>query len=96
LKRWSKDSPGNKTFLVQAGSFVMIPQGTLHAYKNVGEHVGKFLTFFAPAGFENLFFEAGQPARPGEMAPPVRPEEVAKILQLAPQYDTEVPLPADQ
>jgi len=87
---------GNQTFLVDAGSFVMIPQGTLHAYKNVGESVGKFLTFFTPAGFEQLFFEVGQPARPGEMSPPVQPEEVAKILHLAPQYHAEVPLPAEQ
>jgi quercetin dioxygenase-like cupin family protein len=87
---------GDRTITVRAGSFVYIPRGILHAFKNVGKIPSRMLLFVTPAGFENFFFEIGLPARAGEMAPPLGPEEMEKTLQIAPKYGMELHLPPDR
>ena len=41
------------------------------------------LVGITPAGFEKFFFAIGQAAVPGEEAPPLGPEEMARTLDLA-------------
>lgn len=48
----------DRTFTASAGSFVYIPRGALHRFKNVGETNARMLVFFTLAGMENFFFEA--------------------------------------
>ena len=84
---------GNSTFVASAGSFVQIPRGTLHRFKNVGATTARLLTFFTPAGMENFFFEVGLPAQEGGSAPPFGPEEIERTLVAAPKYGMELPLP---
>jgi hypothetical protein len=78
---------------VNAGSFIHIPKGTLHCFKNVGATTARMLALFTPGGFEGFFFEVGQPAIEGETAPPPGPEEIEKTIAVAPQYGMEVPPP---
>jgi quercetin dioxygenase-like cupin family protein len=80
----------NRTIKVSAGSFVHIPRGTLHRFKNVGETTARMLVFFTPGGAENFFFEVGLPAKGGGTAPPLGPEEIERTLALAPKYGWEV------
>lgn len=47
---------------VGPGSFVNIPRGTLHTFRNSGDTPARFLAMVAPAGFEKFFFEVGEPA----------------------------------
>jgi len=54
------------------------------------------LVLVTPAGLENFFFEVGQAARDGEMAPALGPEEIEKTIQLAPKYGMELRLPTDR
>ena len=84
---------GGRTFMARAGSFVHIPKGTLHRFKNVGATPAKILVLFTPAGMENFFFEAGLPAQEGGSAPPLGPEEIERTLAAAPKYGMELPLP---
>ena len=84
---------GDRTFIASAGSFVHIPRGTLHRFKNVGATPARMLVFFTPAGMENFFFEAGVPAQEGGTAPPLGPEEIERTLAAAPKYGMEFPLP---
>ncbi len=86
---------GDRTFIASAGSFVHIPRGTLHRFKNVGETPAKMLTFFTPAGMEDFFFEAGVPAQEGGTTPPLGPEEIERTLAAAPKYGMEFPLPLE-
>ena len=86
----------DRTMTVSAGSFVHIPKGTLHCFKNVGETLARMLLFFTPAGFEKFFFEVGQPAEKGEKAPPLGPEEIERTLVAAPKHGLEVRLSPDQ
>src|SRR5919199_6496367 len=71
---------GDRTFMASAGSFVHIPKGTLHRFKNVGATPAKMLVLFTPAGMENFFFEAGLPAPGGGSPPPLGPEEIGRTL----------------
>lgn len=84
---------GDRTFIASAGSFVHIPRGTLHRFKNVGATPARLLVFFTPAGMENFFFEAGLPAQEGGAAPPFGPEEIQRTLAAASKYGMEFPLP---
>jgi mannose-6-phosphate isomerase-like protein (cupin superfamily) len=40
-----------------AGSFVLIPRGTVHTFWNVGPTPAKHLVIFSPPGFEQAFVE---------------------------------------
>ena len=83
----------DRSIRVKAGSFIHIPKGTLHCFKNVGATTARMLALFTPAGFEGFFFDAGQPAIEGEAAPPPGPEEIEKTIAVAPEYGMEVPPP---
>ncbi len=87
---------GDRTFMASAGSFVHIPRGTLHRFKNMGATPARMLTFFTPAGMENFFFEAGLPAQEGGSAPPLGPKEIGRTLAAAPKYGMELPLPLEE
>ena len=41
-----------------AGSFTLVPKGTVHTFAQVGQQPAKFLVTYSPAGFENFFDEA--------------------------------------
>lgn len=83
----------DRTMKVSAGSFVHIPKGTLHCFRNVGATTARILALFTPAGFEKFFFEVGQPAKVGETAPRPGPEEIEKTIAVAPKYGMELPPP---
>ena len=80
---------GDRTFVARAGSFVFIPKGTVHAFKNVGTETAKMLTLLTPAGFERFLEEAGRPAGEGT-APPPGPEDIERGIAAASKYDIEI------
>ncbi len=84
---------GERTFVARAGSFVFIPRGTLHRFRNVGFGHARMLVLITPAGFEEFFVSVGQPASPGEPAPPLGEEEIARTQDLAPRFGMDVRLP---
>ncbi len=73
-------------FVARAGTFVNIPKGAVHTFRNVGEEPARMLTIFTPAGVEGLFFTAGQPATPGSSAPPPDAAELERVRAAAPAY----------
>lgn len=75
------------------GSFVNVPKGTLHTFKNAGTTPARFLGIVAPAGFEGFFEEVGEPVT-DKTAPPAGPPDVEKVMALAPKYGLEIPPPA--
>jgi hypothetical protein len=42
-----------------AGTFVSVPPGTIHAFRNPSDHEATLLITFVPGGFEG-FFDAGK------------------------------------
>jgi quercetin dioxygenase-like cupin family protein len=52
-----------------AGQTVHIPPGVVHSGTNVGEHPGRRLLTFSPAGMEDFFLEVGSATPDGEVDP---------------------------
>lgn len=77
-----------------AGSVVHGPRGVLHAYTNVGDEAGRFLTMITPSGLERYFDEVGEPAEDETRTPGIPPEKIEKLLAAAPKYGLEIPPPA--
>jgi len=53
-----------------AGSFVHLPRGVIHTYKNVGATPARFPTLIVPAGLEKIFEEVGKPVTDPSTPPP--------------------------
>ena len=83
---------GDRTFLARQGDFVMIPHGRRHCFQNVSVHVTKTIFLFAPAGFDQLFLEMGQPAQAGQASPLWTEQEMARVVDLAPKIGFELAL----
>ena len=67
------------------GSFVNVPKGARHNFRNNTEHTARMLFFFAPAGIEHLFSEFA------EMEPPTSDPAAAiqAMNRLAEKYGVE-------
>lgn len=57
---------GETAHRAEAGSFVFIPKGVVHTFRNVGETPGQFLGTATPAGHERFFEDADALARAGD------------------------------
>lgn len=81
-------------FVAGAGTFVNMPVGSLHCFKNESDKMARLLISIAPAGLEKMFFEVGQPlADDAEAAPPPSQADIQKLLEAAPRYGVEIKVP---
>ena len=67
------------------GTFVFVPPGTLHSFRNVGDTVGRLLFICTPPGFEKYFQELEAYGWPPTAA---GPEELSRLRA---KYDTVEP-----
>ena len=69
------------------GTFVQIPRGTPHAFRNNTAKPARMLIMCVPAGFEKFMAEFATEL-PSADAPPVPPSpgEIEKLLSIAPRY----------
>jgi quercetin dioxygenase-like cupin family protein len=81
-----------RAFVAEAGSFVHVPRGTVHAFENVGSGPGRLMIFSIPAGeTERFFFEVGEEAPDASSPPPTKdPPEIGELLAVMRRYDMEV------
>jgi len=84
---------GEKQSLLESGSFVHVPKGTLHTFKNIDDRPGRLLVFISPAGLEEFFYAIGTPAAGTTTPPPFDPAVIDKLVQLADKYKMDVILP---
>ncbi len=75
---------GERTIRAAAGSFVLIPRGTVHTMARSGQKPAKFLAIYSPAGIEQFFNEAAGLDLTDTKA------YVAKAKELAEKYNMEV------
>jgi mannose-6-phosphate isomerase-like protein (cupin superfamily) len=76
------------------GTFLNVPPGVVHSFRNETDRSARQLIWVAPAGLEKLFAETGRAvADPSAPIPPPAPDEIAKLLAVAPKYGVEVRLP---
>jgi hypothetical protein len=78
---------GAERIVASAGTFLNMPIGSLHGFKNESDQTARMLISVAPAGLEEMFFEVGQPLDSDrQQAPPVTPDAIEKLLAAAPRY----------
>ena len=75
----------DEVFPAPVGTYLYVPRGIVHSYRNIGETPGRLLILSTPAGgTERLFFEVGEPATgdtpPADSGPPDMPtfREIAR------------------
>lgn len=77
-----------------AGMLANLPVGTPHSFKNESNHSAKMIITVAPAGLEQMFFEAGVPLAEGATnASPPTEAEIEKLFAIAPGYGVTILLP---
>lgn len=82
---------GDDRIVARAGTFVNMPVGSLHAFKNETDKQARMLISIVPAGLEQMFLKVGQPvADNAETAPPPSQADIEKLLEAAPQYGIEI------
>jgi pimeloyl-ACP methyl ester carboxylesterase/quercetin dioxygenase-like cupin family protein len=76
------------------GTFVNMPIGVVHGFKNETTRSARMIITVAPAGIEQMFYEIGVPLAEGatSAAPPTK-EEIEKLMTLAPKYGIEIKVP---
>lgn len=85
---------GDERIVTKAGTFLNMPVGTPHGFKNESHAPARMLISVAPAGLEQMFFEFGVPLLQGATtAPPPTRAEIDKLLEVAPRYGIEIRLP---
>jgi quercetin dioxygenase-like cupin family protein len=80
-----------QTISAPAVAFVKIPNGAVHAFKNVGEGPGRLLIINSPGrAHERFFSEAGEPMPPGTRALPApSAPDIPKVLEIGRQNGME-------
>ena len=73
------------------GTFLNVPPGALHSFKNEGKRPARQLIWVATAGLERMFEETGRVVadRSAPIPPPSR-EEIARLLAVAPRFGVEI------
>ena len=82
---------GDRTFAAKSGSFIHVPRGMLHSFRNASGSVARMLVTYSPAGFEQFFERAGVFAEPGAPRPAATPEQdLQRVLAAAPEFNLEI------
>lgn len=86
---------GDERFVAAEGTFLNMPVGSLHCFKNESDKTARMLISVAPAGLEEMFFAVGTPlADDVTTAPPPSAAEIQKLLEVAPRYGVEIKVPS--
>lgn len=85
---------GDKRIVAGEGTFLNMPAGSLHSFKNESDKTARLLITVAPAGLEEMFFEVGEPlADDAQTAPPPSEADIRRLVEIAPRYGIEIKLP---
>lgn len=75
-------------------TFLNMPIGSVHSFKNESDQPARMLITVAPAGLEKMFLEVGKVlTSPDQQPQPPTAEEIQKLLEVAPKYGVEIRLP---
>ena len=78
---------GDRDFIARPGTFVNLPRGVPHGFRNESSTTARVLITVIPGGLEGMFLEAGTHLEPGsQIAPESSPEERERLRAAAPRY----------
>ena len=80
---------GDEKSVCGPGTFVHVPIGNLHAFKNESNQAAKMLITFSPSGLERMFYENGKELKVGESPEATSAEEIERLLASAVKYGIE-------
>jgi quercetin dioxygenase-like cupin family protein len=83
---------GEQTVRAVAGDFIHVDKNVVHGYTNVGSETARYIGIVTPGGLhEQLFAALGEEATTETLPPPpAGPPDLAKLIELAARYDTEL------
>ncbi len=83
-----------ESFVGKPGTFVNLPTGCEHRFRNETDEPAEVLILVAPAGLEEMFRRTGVEVTGEDLSPPtVTPEEIERIKSIAPEYGVEIRAP---
>jgi quercetin dioxygenase-like cupin family protein len=72
-------------------SFIFVPRGTPHGFRNAGSSPARMLIINLPGGLhENFFAEAGEPVADASVFPAMTPPDVPRIVAACARYGIEM------
>ena len=74
-----------RTLQARAGTFVLVPRGTVHTFSNPASRPAKALVIVSPAGFEEAFEEMAEAAPRAD-----EPPNMDKLLAIAKKYNLKI------
>lgn len=72
------------------GDSFHIPRGTIHRFKNETDQVARMLVWVTPSGLEEMFLRVGQEVDDPTVPPKVLPDEIERLLAIAPEYGIDI------
>jgi quercetin dioxygenase-like cupin family protein len=80
-----------ETIRATPGVAMNMPPGLKHRFRNESNQMARMLIVVAPSGLEKMFAEVGVVLSDSAMtAPPITPEEIERIVRIAPKYGIEI------
>jgi quercetin dioxygenase-like cupin family protein len=78
---------GDEAHVVYAGAYIHLPRGNRHRFRNEGSQPVEMLILVAPAGFEQMLMQVGEPWPDATVpVPPVSVEEKQRLAAIAGDY----------
>lgn len=76
---------GERTLQARAGTFALVPRGTVHTFSNPTPRPARALVIVSPAGFEKAFEEMAEVAPRAD-----EPPNMEKLLVIAKKYNLKI------
>lgn len=84
----------DQTIVAGPNTFLNMPIGSVHSFKNESGLPARMLITLAPAGLEKMFLEAGKVlTSPDDQPQPPTEQEIKKLLEVAPKYGVQIHVP---
>ena len=87
---------GERVVHATSGDFLHVAKGMVHGYTNPGPEIARYVGIVTPGGLhEQLFAALGEEAAAETLPPPpAGPPDMARLIELASRYHTEIVPPA--
>jgi quercetin dioxygenase-like cupin family protein len=81
---------GDDLFIANPGDAFFLPRDVVHTFHNHGTKPARMLVLAGPCGFEKFMLEFARPKSESAAPPPVRPEDIQRLIATAPKYGIEM------
>ena len=82
---------GGESVTAPAGTFIHVPRGIVHGFRNIGSRPARILDYHTPGGFEKFFEAAGTECLDQKNGPPRIVPDFARFAIICRDYGMELP-----